>query len=879
MSWGFASTASGQGAPAVFGNGGSGWNSVQPEPRQWGNGGQTSTAGVPLAFGPNSGTQSSTPNWASSIQPASTGANNTYVSPMPARTGPAVWGRPADSIGQGPTGFPQTISGTVPPVNGANSAGRTAPVPPTSTYTSQWGATTSRPASTSGWTSSVQPVLTYNENPAPSVWGSGSDSSNSGPNSASSFGRSSTASPAWAAAADSLTSSNSGSNWGNTAASTSQWGNTATSTSQWGNTAASTNQWGNTAPTSQWGNTAASTSQWGAGDNGQTPAWAASTLVAPQPQRPVSAVDTFRTQNNTPVVDDTPSWAMGGPTGPVGGQIWTSRVAASSTATPVELKPVQYPWSYRIGQILQVGTNGRPWPGYIDVSEPGAGKTIMAIDVAKKLGVPIFVICPVAAHAVWIEKCRLYGQELVDVITYQAASSANSSGTGAGGKWIVPLQPTKGRGKRSTGTTNVDGTTQVAYGASFLWREQLLRGIMVIIDEAQEARSVEAIQSQAITILLNTINNPDPSMPRSYYAILSGSPIDDPADAESMLRLVGMLPHDRPLYTTAGRNHIFNGIQTLVDKCYRINPEKTGEQVSIVSNALYINKFDQGFGLASYGELSDPRTYMNRLTFLLFLEVVKPCILGAMPKEESQFATIRLNAFYRMSDERTFELENKLADMNLDQNKNKLFSDLGEIQRIKVDLFIRLIRKELAEGRKVIWGGWHLKVIGAIYDVFAQEMDVVILTGEDSDPVRRGEAVYKFNNSPTHNLLLMMIKVGGASISLHDQLGPARGGKPRTMILSPGYEFIALYQATQRIERVGVMSDTKVIIAYALTRYDDMQNAQDQKRRSREWLIMASTSGKAAVTSQVVRVEGVKPPVMPDSYPTWIEKPGAHSLM
>jgi len=61
--------------------------------------------------------------------------------------------------------------------------------------------------------------------------------------------------------------------------------------------------------------------------------------------------------------------------------------------------------------------------GYIDTSTMGCGKTFVTASVASIMELKLLIFCPKTVKVVWKKVCKLAGVEIVDIITYQSASS------------------------------------------------------------------------------------------------------------------------------------------------------------------------------------------------------------------------------------------------------------------------------------------------------------------------------------------------------------------------------------------------------------------------------------------------------------------------
>src|SRR6266403_4103752 len=62
----------------------------------------------------------------------------------------------------------------------------------------------------------------------------------------------------------------------------------------------------------------------------------------------------------------------------------------------------------------------------LDMSATGAGKSIIAVETAKKLGLPTLIICPLAVIPMWKNLCKEQGLKPIDVINYEKLRSKHN---------------------------------------------------------------------------------------------------------------------------------------------------------------------------------------------------------------------------------------------------------------------------------------------------------------------------------------------------------------------------------------------------------------------------------------------------------------------
>jgi len=517
----------------------------------------------------------------------------------------------------------------------------------------------------------------------------------------------------------------------------------------------------------------------------------------------------------------------------------------------VVLKDSQKIWSNRILYILthpeliyySISPNIIKGPSlsYIDVSEPGTGKTIVTIDTAIKLGLKIFVIAPLTVTNVWRDKVRYYGAPTAEIIGYESLTIGTE-----GKKWISAQ-------KRTRQTKNTSMKEKEVFLPTRSFDEICKEGILLILDEFQYVKNESSLRANAAATLASHIYNLHRNngyTGRSRIALLSGSPFDDGKFAETTMKILNFLPHHTPAYTynPGTKEYGSEGLLKIIQHSSLYNWNK----LEPILNNYGIDYYGTGVRLQKEA-LSK---YIYKFMFDIFKQIIKPVIVGAMKRDVVPYADVRINAFYPLSLQKQNEFQQIIgrAKEDLENEKEKvsnvMLTLVKHLEYVKIDLFCEIALRELNQGRKVILAVWHTETIDRLKEKL-NAYNPLILDGRLNKNYRQS-VIDDFNTNLQQRLLIMNIQVGGVGISLHDNIGNA----PRTMIISPSFKMIDIYQAVYRIIRADIKSDTKVIIAYARVIGDQMFLEKN---------ILQAITKKSGVIYEVIETDGIHI-VLPNNY-------------
>jgi len=192
-----------------------------------------------------------------------------------------------------------------------------------------------------------------------------------------------------------------------------------------------------------------------------------------------------------------------------------------------------------------------------------------------------------------------------------------------------------------------------------------------------------------------------------------------------------------------------------------------------------------------------------------------------------------LNGHYNLSSEKSNEMESVLNSFAVvfeeEERKmrmQKISKFMMDLERIKLEILIRLTREQLKKKGKVVVYVNYYNSIKKLKKEF-KNYNPLILNGKTKG-LERKEIMDKFQeHNNDHRLLIGNTKVGGIGINLHD----THGDFPRTMFIIPTYSILDMHQATGRIYRQGTKSNAKIYFIYSTFHEKSIINAIAKKTK------------------------------------------------
>lgn len=418
-----------------------------------------------------------------------------------------------------------------------------------------------------------------------------------------------------------------------------------------------------------------------------------------------------------------------------------------------------YPW--QVEHATLCATRLQTLKGVIDTSEPGAGKTSLAIWLAQHYRMAIFVLCPAKLRQNWKEATAEYSVDYLGSASYELLRSKRDD------------NPYLSYDPDTNEYTATQATMDLLYD----------RSVLVCVDEVQHAKNNTA-QAASLASFLECINYPSVYGQKecpSRWLLMSGTPFDKTKHAAQFLRLAGYAPNTS--------EHTHESLAQTLEICREVDPGIAYEKIT-------------------KGNLWD-----------LYKTIVKPRLTSSMPKPRSGFKKYSFNTFFDTHDPKVKRRVDEAVEAlrRATEKKEKKKGRLGDIVRAmvalhaaKVEIYHEPVRRLLSRTTtdKVIflteYDGSTAR-IGALLEDYAP----VVITGRT--PMRkRQELVREFNTEPGKRLLIAKLEVIGEGFDLHDRVGDSR----RHIFILPNYKIINIVQGLNRVDRVGRKSDIGVYIAY-----------------------------------------------------------------
>jgi len=478
---------------------------------------------------------------------------------------------------------------------------------------------------------------------------------------------------------------------------------------------------------------------------------------------------------------------------------------AQTQVDPVVLRPHQEEHFSKVCSILS------KYYYYLDGSEPGTGKTHVACKVAKRLGLPILVVCPSVAKITWLQAFQMYGmhywniQNTGPIITYETFRSTKG------------CQPKHGLLARS------DTEESPSFFPTMALAHIIRNGVFLVFDECQKIKNNNVAHKAIRAVIGFLMGGAGGQTVVSRAAFLSGTILDKEAQAIDFMRMTGFI-HHRALYIKVGGEVRLEGIEELHTWARRIDPIATEDFIAA-------------------NQVQGSRAKATSYAFQLFRQVIRPHIMSIMPKVIQRDTTGRpiarldiKNGFYLLEQEEDLQYQDAVNELagavrfnartgDVDQPQNSIGAvtkALMHIQISKISLATRLIRQALNETyvdahgaichNKVILYADYYEVIDRIKAELAS-YNPLELSGRVKDTIRPN-VISAFNaNTGDFRVLIAHPVVGGMSINLQDMTGQWR----RKMFIMPGYRINELHQASLRTYRDGTIGDVYVRFIFGLT--------------------------------------------------------------
>lgn len=435
---------------------------------------------------------------------------------------------------------------------------------------------------------------------------------------------------------------------------------------------------------------------------------------------------------------------------------------------------------------------------YLDGSGLGSGKTIIALALAIKRELSLFVTCPVSVQPNWRKQACKYGVGVAEIISYDSLSSR--VGSVIKHPWL----------KRHDYLPEGSKKWKTTFTVTKAFRKLVKQGILLVIDECHNIKNGSTVRFNAVTTLTHYIHR---SGGQSRVALLSGTVIDKTKFVQNIVQALGLT--NGPLYDNKKKAlEVYDGFAEYIAACRAISDAKT---TKVLEQSEYPPTSQSG---------------ADTLCADLLVAVVREQYVSCMPNFKRLMPVEYRNCSY----ETDAETHNKMAKIVEELKKETNFKD-GAVSNVKlgnvttmlrsyeeysIPIFARQAIEHLEAGPKFkvviclnfVETSLHILrelLSGMGYGLYFNEYKSdysLIITG-DCTEAQREETIELFAQSKAR-ILIMQVRAGGVGINLH----PLNAGEDTLMLISPSYAIISMIQAAGRVDRKGAAARVEVRVVY-----------------------------------------------------------------
>lgn len=411
---------------------------------------------------------------------------------------------------------------------------------------------------------------------------------------------------------------------------------------------------------------------------------------------------------------------------------------------------------------------------FLSAAHTGSGKTVMAIQTAKDLGIPTLVVCPKIAISQWRDTAKRMNAEdlLIGVVNPENLITSK---------------------KNPFYSCDTGWTDAVPKGPALLIFDEIHRscsGIYKIKDVLRKGTG-----NQQAFMVARWIN---PSTPDHKVLAMSATPADSPMKMQALGYLMGFHRFLLPSFYDWCRRH---GCSIVSHRAGKGNLEFTRNPTRARTIMAQI-RADMGDRFMSVTPDEIPG-FPEETREVLLLDLDKEDHDGLveayaeMPevlKKPTKDAMVKI---LRLRQQAEFCKAKAIADKaaDLEADGNSVFIALNFTDaRLRVEAALRKAGVEFAS----VYGGQSER--------------------------ERQAGIYAFQRNEVH-VIVGMTSACGVALSLHDE----RHERPRVSLLSPGYNAAEFSQALGRIRRVGGTHATQYVIIAAGSVEEQVGKAIERK--------------------------------------------------
>lgn len=435
---------------------------------------------------------------------------------------------------------------------------------------------------------------------------------------------------------------------------------------------------------------------------------------------------------------------------------------------------------------------------YIDVSEMGSGKTIVAIKLSMALGLPLLIICAKMSIETWVEQIAKYSANYKDILNFEKLTGQGSRDSSP----YVTLVKKEGSGK-----------TKIKYEVTPAFEDITATGVLLIIDEAHHCKNNSLTNSacSAMTRHIQTMRRT-----RSRIGLLSATLFDKIECIPYIFRATGLVnrkPFKAGKDYRGVKGYNLSSLSTLITYILGVNPYTAQE----IMNRYGIEQSHLALTTVTPNDV-------NHFLYDVYMEIGRDRFVFRMPKrscnipydikegyyntceEDQAIASMVVNDVEKMIEgEGSGQMKVKRIDKVIELYETSL---LNVLERKCIDVLLMpchkvIILMQRIENMNTLHRRLLFTAPSKSYTT-SYPKGIAFITGTyPQTQCERNKIISKFQEPNEEiRVLIMTMSLAKESISLHD----TDGGYPRHTFVTPDFNLISLYQSTGRTYRVGLKS-------------------------------------------------------------------------
>ena len=478
------------------------------------------------------------------------------------------------------------------------------------------------------------------------------------------------------------------------------------------------------------------------------------------------------------------------------------------------------------------------FPGYVDVSTMGRGKTYVLAAVALKYNIPFFVVCPNAEP--WNKIDRDFDLKGLFTGTITYGKMAGVAGHDLNHLYLTRVDSVSEGGRANTEFIPTQEWIDICRSE---------RGILIVLDEVHSIKNKNSMRSKAAKALIRTVVE---ICGNSRFAFLSATYFDKIEHARSFVMSMGFVKSDTMIDFNVGTRELeYTGIIELVAVCDKIDSKATTESIG------HYKKID--------------KDNVNQITYDLYVDIIHKRMGSEMP---DNLPKRNYRGFFKLSRPEDRQLFfQAVADLKEASQYNDQTNQVGKVDIDKVREALGTFGKSIVYDMcrfqieflranptgKVVFYMNNLEPVDRVEEIMSNSgYPCVVVTGDAVKPSDRLNVINRFRNSKEIKCIILTVQVGAQSLNLHDE----NGFNPINSVCTPGYRLIDIHQASGRSNRTNQLSLPHFYMFYPLEQLSGIMG---------KILVRLAEKGKVVMST---RMASSDPSEMPGGYPRFFEGHG-----